>query len=94
MHMTAEQFLKEIGLEEPLAPGQIKYKKVPGDKPGTSFTLVYDWKTDPYKIRVEMRPGLTGMMPDKKDLSKFALWLQTLNFWELDLSQHKNKTKH
>lgn len=91
MQMSAKEFLKRTGLEEGLSPGQIKYKKHVGEKPGTSYTLVYDWKTNPSKIRVEVRPGLTGEFPDKKELSKFAIWLQTINFMELDVSQ---QTKH
>lgn len=93
MQLSAEEFLKKLGLSEAIAPGQIRYKKLVGEKAGTSYTMVYDWKTDPYKIRVEMRPGLTGQMPDRKEISKYALWLQTQNFWELDLS-HLKSTKH
>jgi len=51
--------------------------------------MVYDWKTDPYKIRVEVRPGLNGLMPEGRELSKHALWLQAETFAELDLSHLK-----
>lgn len=91
MHMSANDFLKEAGLDEGLSPGQIKYKKHVGEKPGTSYTLVYDWKSDPKKIRIEVRPGLTGEFPDKKELSKYAVWLQTVNYMELDLT---DETQH
>lgn len=91
MRVTAEDFLQKTGLAEPLSPGQIKYKHHVGEKPGTSYTMVYDWKTNPNKIRVEIRPGLSGFAPDKKELSKYAVWLQCENFMELDLSR---KTKH
>ena len=93
MEVSATEFIERLGLDASFTPGQIKYHKVVGDKPGTSYTLVYDWKTDPYKIRVEMRPGLTGELPNKKELSQYAVWLQTVNYVELDLSHHK-KTKH
>jgi len=91
MEMTAREFLAETGLKEPLAPGQMKVKKHPGKNPSTSYTMIYDWKTDPDKIRVELRPGLSGQMPDKKELSKYALWLQAETFWELDMSHAKTK---
>lgn len=94
MQVTAEQFLKRTGLDESLAPGQIKYKQHVGEKAGTSYTVVYDWKTDVNKIRVEVRPGLSGLMPDKKDLSKYAVWLQTQNYLEFDLTTTKHSTKH
>lgn len=94
MSMSAEDFLKKAGLDEPLAPGQIKYKQHIGEKSSTSYTMVYDWKTDPNKIRVEVRPGLSGLLPPKNDLSKYAVWLQTQNFMELDLRDTKKMTKH
>ncbi|HEY8963803.1 MAG TPA: hypothetical protein VIN59_04990 [Alphaproteobacteria bacterium] len=93
MNVTVDEFLEKTGLGEALAPGQIKYKHHPNEKSGSSYTMVYDWKTDLNKIRVEVRPGLTGQMPDKKELAKYAVWLQTLNFMELDLNATK-KTKH
>jgi hypothetical protein len=88
MMIKAEDFLKKVGLEEGLAPGQIKYKQHIGEKPGTSYTMVYDWKTDVNKIRVEVRAGLSGVVPHKKDLSKHAVWLQSENFLELDMTKH------
>lgn len=91
MNITAQDFLKEAGLDEPLSPGQIKYKQHVGEKAGSSYTMVYDWKTDPNKIRVEVRPGLTGLAPAKNELSKYAVWLQSKNYLELDLSK---STKH
>lgn len=96
MQMTADEFLKKAGLNEPLLPGQIKYKAHVGEKPGTSYTMVYDWKTDPNKIRIEIRPGLTGIVPEQKELSKYAVWLQSQNYMELDLSAETSSsmTKH
>ncbi|NBX65546.1 MAG: hypothetical protein EBQ96_00945 [Proteobacteria bacterium] len=88
MMISAEDFLKKAGLDEPLSPGQIKYRQHIGEKPGTSYTLVFDWKTDLNKIRVEVRPGLSGAMPEKKELSKYAIWLQAENFLELDMTKH------
>lgn len=91
MQMKAQEFLKEAGLDEPLFPGQIKYKQHIGEKAGTSYTVVYDWKTNPDKIRVELRAGLSGLALSKKDLSKHAVWLQSETYAELDLTK---KTKH
>jgi len=56
--MNAEDFLKKTGMEEPMAPGMIKYRYVTGDKEGGSYTIVYDWRSDLEKIRVEVRPGV------------------------------------
>jgi hypothetical protein len=83
--ISAQDFLKKTGMEEPMVPGMIKYRYVKGDKDGGSYTIVYDWRSNPDKIRVEVRPGLTGKMPPKEELKNYAVWLQTQNFLELDL---------
>lgn len=83
--ISAREFLKRTGMDEPMAPGQIKYRQHVAEKEGNSYTVVYDWHTDPNKIRVEIRPGLTGDFPDKKEMSKYAVWLQTQNFIEFEL---------
>ena len=85
--ISAEDFLRKTGMEEPMAPGMIKYRYVTGDREGGSYTIVYDWRSNPDRIRVEVRPGLTGKMPPKDTLKNYAVWLQTQNFLELDLTQ-------
>jgi hypothetical protein len=85
--ITAEEFLTKTGMDEPMAPGMIKYRHIAGDKEGGSYTIVYDWRSDLDKIRVEVRPGLSGQMPPKEDLKNYAVWLQTQNYLELDLTQ-------
>lgn len=85
--ITAQDFLKKTGMEEPMAPGMIKYRYVTGDKEGGSYTIVYDWRSNPEKIRVEVRPGLSGQMPAQEELKNYAVWLQTQNFVELDLAE-------
>jgi hypothetical protein len=85
--ITAVDFLKKTGMEEPMAPGMIKYRYVTGDKEGGSYTIVYDWRSNTEKIRVEVRAGLSGKMPAKEELKNYAVWLQTQNFLELDLAE-------
>ena len=85
MEMTLQQFLEKTGLHEDLAPGEVKLKKHPSEKEGNSYTVVYDRKSNPDKVRVEVRAGLTGMMPMPQDMSKYALWLQTQNFVEFEV---------
>lgn len=87
MRMDVQKFLDEAGLKESLNPGEVKYIHHVSEKEGSSYTVVYDWKTDPSKIRVEMRPGLTGSFPDKKGLKNYDLWLQTPTFIEAEV-QH------
>lgn len=90
MMVSVEEFLEKAGFDGTLAPGQIKYRQHVGEKPGSSYTMVFDWKTDPNKIRVEVRPGLSGSMPARKDLSQHAVWLQSENYLELDLTGTKH----
>lgn len=85
--ISAKEFLEKTGMDEPMAPGMIKYRYVTGEKEGASYTVVYDWRSDPNKIRVEVRPGLSGKMPAKEDMQNYAVWLQTQNFLELDLAE-------
>lgn len=77
--MTAKDFLAQTGLEESLLPGQVKYKKHVSEKEGNSYTIKWDWKTNHNEILVEVIPGLTGKHPSPRELSKYAVWLQTKN---------------
>lgn len=83
--LTARQFLEQTGLDETLMPGQVKYRQHVSEKEGNSYTVKYDWKTDHNQIAVEIIPGLTGEYPNKKELSKFAVWLQTKNIVVFEL---------
>lgn len=87
MHMSVNDFLEKTGLNEDLNPGEVKLKKHVSEKESNSYTVVYDWKSDPSKIRVEVRPGLTGNLPQKEQLKNYALWLQTENYVEFEVTQ-------
>lgn len=87
MHMSVQQFLEKTGLHDDLNPGEIKMRKHPAEKESNSYTVIYDWKSHPNKIRVEVRPGLSGSMPRQDELKKYALWLQTENFVEFETMQ-------
>lgn len=86
MHMSVNDFLVKTGLDEDLQPGEVKLKKHHSEKESSSYTVVYDWKSNPNKIRVEVRPGLSGMYPKAEELKKYALWLQTENFVEFEVA--------
>lgn len=88
--ITIQEFLNDAGLNEPLAPGQVKFKSHVAEKEGNSFTIRYDWRSDVNTIKVEILPGLSGQMPKKGDLAKFAVWLQTENSMTLDVSSIVN----
>lgn len=92
MSMDAQEFLRSTGLEKDLRPGQIETIRHVGEKEGNSYTMIYDWKSDPNKIRVEVLPGLSGKMPPKSELKKYALWLQTPTYLEVDVAMKKAKS--
>lgn len=60
MQMSFEEFFDMVGLQEPLHPGEKKVVPVRSEKVGASYSIVYDWRSDLHKIRVEIKPGLTG----------------------------------
>jgi len=60
MQMSFEEFFDMVGLQEPLHPGEKKVIPVRSEKVGASYSIVYDWRSDLHKIRVEIKPGLTG----------------------------------
>ena len=91
MTTTVQELLRQTGLEAPLSPGQIRQIKKVGEKAGTSYTIVYDWKSRLDQILIEVRPGLTGEIPSKKELAQYALWLQTVNRLVLNVTP---STKH
>ena len=91
--ITAREFLERSGMDEPMAPGQVKYRQHVAEKEGNSYTVVFDWQSDHNKIRIEIRPGLSGSMPDKKELSQYAVWLQTENYVEFELGASNNNAK-
>lgn len=77
--MTAKEFLEQAGLDETLLPGQVKYRQHVSEKEGNSYVVKYDWKSNHNEILVEVIPGLTGEHPSPRELSKYAVWLQTKN---------------
>lgn len=89
--LTARQFLEQTGLDESLLPGQVKYRQHVSEKEGNSYTVKYDWKSDHNQIAVEIIPGLTGDYPSKKELSQFAIWLQTKNIVVFELGYETAK---
>jgi len=87
MEMRLEEFLKEAGLDEGLQPGEIKYVRQRKPNPANCYTVVFDWKHDPDKIRIEVRPGLSGKMPEKSEMSRYALSLQAPTYIEIPVKE-------
>lgn len=58
--MSFDEFFDMVGLQEPLHPGEKKVIPVRSEKVGASYSIIYDWRSDLHKIRVEIKPGLTG----------------------------------
>lgn len=84
--MTAEDFLQKTGLTEPLVPGMAIYKRKVSEDRYKSFCMLWDWR-DRRKIRVEVIAGTDGVLPDRRELKKYALFLQAANHMEINLAE-------
>lgn len=86
MDVNIQEFLEKCGLDEPLYPGKRVVKKLPQPGEYKSHCVVYDWR-DPTKIRVEVKPGLSGRDLPPQDRKKYPPGLQAPTFIELDVPE-------
>ena len=93
MQMSFEEFFDMVGLQEPLIPGQKKVIPVRSEKPGASYCIVYDWRSDLDKIRVEIKPGLTGRDLSPERMKEVPPSLKTPIFVEAEVSFDGKKVK-
>lgn len=86
MQVDVQEFLKKAGLEEGLEKGERKIIKLRQAGEYKSHCVVYDWKTDPDKIRIEVKAGLSGKNLPPEELQKYPVGLQSPTYIELDVS--------
>jgi len=84
MQVNVQQFLKEAGIKEPFYPG--KKLVLPCQHSGQykSHCVVLDWST-PDKIRLEIKPGLSGKDLEPKKLKKYPVSFQTPTYVEIEI---------
>lgn len=86
MQMSFEEFFDMVGLQEPLHPGEKKVIPVRSEKQGASYCIVYDWRSDLHKIRVEIKPGLTGRDLSPERMMEVPPSLKTPIFVEAEVN--------
>lgn len=71
-----------------LLPGQKVVKPFKNNAPYKSHCVVYNWK-DPNKLRIEVKPGITGKDLPPNELRKYPVSLQAPTYFEFDV-QYKD----
>lgn len=84
MKINVKQFLEEAGVTEAFYPG--KRLVLPCQQAGQykSHCVVLDWR-NPDKIRLEIKPGLSGKDLETKVLKKYPVSLQTPTYVEIEI---------
>lgn len=90
MQMSFEEFFDMVGLQQPLLPGERKVIPVRSEKPGASYCIVYDWRSDLEKIRVEIKPGMTGRDLSPERMKDVPPSLKTPIFVEANVDYDTN----
>ncbi|GJL86160.1 MAG: hypothetical protein DHS20C02_19350 [Micavibrio sp.] len=84
MQVNVQKFLEDAGVKEPFYPG--KRIILPCAQTGEfkSHCVVLDWRI-PEKIRLEIKPGLTGKDLEPKKLKKYPVSLQMPTYVEIEV---------
>lgn len=84
MKINVQQFLADAGITEPFYPGKrlVQPCRQPGDF--KSHCVVLDWR-DPGKIRIEIKPGLSGKDLVIEQVKQYPVSFQTPTFVEIEV---------
>lgn len=84
MKVNVEQFLKDAGITEPFYPGKrlVHACRQPGDF--KSHCVVLDWR-NPERIRIEVKPGLSGKELAVEQIKQYPVSFQTPTFVEIEI---------
>lgn len=84
MQVNVEKFLADAGIDEKFYPGKriVKQCRQSGDH--KSHCVVLDWR-DPEKIRIEVKPGLSGRDLVVEKVKKYPVSFQTPTFVEIEV---------
>lgn len=84
MKINVQQFLQDAGITEPFYPGKrlVQSCRQPGDF--KSHCVVLDWR-DPERIRIEIKPGLSGKDLAVQQLKEYPVSFQTPTFVEIEV---------
>lgn len=84
MKVNVEKFLADAGITEPFYPGKrlVQPCRLPGDF--KSHCVVLDWR-DPARIRIEVKPGLSGKDLAVAQVKQYPVSFQTPTFVEIEI---------
>lgn len=87
MTISVQDFLEQTGVGD-IHPGQRIVR--PFKKPGQfkSHCVVISW-LDPKKLRIEIKPGLSGKDLPPSELKKYPVSLQAPTYFEFDVEETK-----
>ena len=86
MDIDIRDFVERCNLDEPFYPGKRIVKKLPQNGEYRNHCVVYDWR-DPKKIRVDVKPGLSGRDLSPKELAKYPVSLQATTYIEINVHE-------
>ncbi len=84
MKVNVQKFLEDAGIKDPFYPG--KRLVLPCNQTGEfkSHSVVLDWRT-PERIRLEVKPGLSGRDLEPAKLKKYPVSFQMPTYVEIEV---------
>lgn len=90
MRVNVEEFLAEAGIEEKFYPGKRLVKSCRQEGQFKSHCVVFDWR-NPDKIRIEVKPGLSGKTLAVEQIKHYPVSFQSPTFVDIEVI-NDNKT--
>jgi len=84
MKVNVKEFLHESGITEPFYPGKRLVHRCKQTGEFKSHCVVFDWR-DPDKIRIEVKPGLSGRDLEPERLKYYPVSFQTPTYVEVEV---------
>lgn len=91
MQVNIKEFIADAGLVDPFYPGKRSVKLCPQPGEYKSHCVVYDW-SDPSRIRIEIKAGLSGRDLPTKDLIRYPVSFQAPTYIEIDVASGEMRT--
>lgn len=84
MRVNVAEFLSEAGIEEQFYPGKRLVKSCRQEGQFKSHCVVFDWR-NPDKIRIEVKPGLSGKTLAVEQLKDYPVSFQSPTFVDIEV---------